>query len=95
LIGFVWLRIRRTSGRLWIRSWTFGLHKRWGISWLAEWLLVSQEELFSRSQSASYGCTSPWLPPDDRLVWTSLLNKLFLPRCICYARRLCIECTVR
>jgi len=27
--------------------WTFGLHKTWGISWLAEQLLASQEEVCS------------------------------------------------
>jgi len=38
-IGFIWLRIW-TSGRLLsIRYWTFGFHKRRGISWLSEWLL--------------------------------------------------------
>jgi hypothetical protein len=30
---------------LWTRQWTLGFHKRRGISWLAEWLLASQEGL--------------------------------------------------
>jgi len=28
-------------------QWTFGFHKRRGISWLVEWLLVSQERIYS------------------------------------------------
>jgi hypothetical protein len=31
------------GGLLWTRQWTFGFHKRRGISWLAKWLLASQE----------------------------------------------------
>jgi hypothetical protein len=33
------------GGRLWMRYWTFGLHKMREISWLAEKLLTSQEGL--------------------------------------------------
>jgi hypothetical protein len=43
--GFICFRIG-TSGRLlWRRQWTFGFHKRLRTSWLAEWLLASQEGL--------------------------------------------------
>jgi hypothetical protein len=41
LISF---RIRAGGGLLWMRKWTFGLHKMGGI-WLAEELLASQQEL--------------------------------------------------
>jgi len=36
--GFSWLRIESTGGLLWTWKWTFGLDKRWGISWPSEWL---------------------------------------------------------
>jgi len=36
-----------TGGLLWVRWWTSGFHKMWGISWLAEELLASQEGLCS------------------------------------------------
>jgi hypothetical protein len=36
-----------TCGLLWIRQWSFGFHKRRGISWPADWLLTSHEELSS------------------------------------------------
>jgi len=38
-----WLRIGTSVGLLWTRKWTFGFHKKRAISWLAEWLLASQE----------------------------------------------------
>lgn len=31
-----------TRGLLRIRQWTFGFHKKWGISWLAKEVLASQ-----------------------------------------------------
>jgi hypothetical protein len=40
-----------TGGLLWTRWWTLGFYKRRGLSWLAEWLLASQEGLFSISVS--------------------------------------------
>jgi hypothetical protein len=43
--GCIWLRIGTSDGLLWTRLWTFGFHKRWGISWLAEWMLASEEGL--------------------------------------------------
>jgi hypothetical protein len=43
----VWLRIGTGGGLLWMWQWTFGFHKMWGISWLAENRLVSEEELRS------------------------------------------------
>ena len=33
--GWSWLRIGTGGGHLWVRWWTFGFHKMWGISWLA------------------------------------------------------------
>ena len=36
---------REGGGLFWIHQWTFGFHKMWGMSWLAENLLVSQEGL--------------------------------------------------
>jgi hypothetical protein len=41
--GFIWPRIGSRGELLWTRWWTFAFHKRRGISWLAEWLLASQE----------------------------------------------------
>jgi hypothetical protein len=38
-VWFIWLKV----GLLWTQQWTFGIHKRRGISWLAEWPLASQE----------------------------------------------------
>ena len=40
--GLMWLRKGASVGLLWIRSWTFGLHKMLGIFWVAEELLASQ-----------------------------------------------------
>jgi len=41
-IGFIWLRKGTTGGLLRTQQWTFGFHKRRGISWLSEWLLACQ-----------------------------------------------------
>jgi hypothetical protein len=38
-IGCIWIRTGTSGGTLWTRNWTFGFRKRWGISWLAEWLI--------------------------------------------------------
>jgi hypothetical protein len=43
--GLFLLRTGTGGRRMW--SWTFGFHKLWGISWLAEDLWASQEELCS------------------------------------------------
>jgi hypothetical protein len=43
----LWLRMGTGVGLLWMRSWTFGFHRVWRISWLAEDLLASQEWLCS------------------------------------------------
>ena len=40
----MWLRIGTSGELLWMRWWTFGLRKMWGMSWLAEEL--SQEGLW-------------------------------------------------
>jgi hypothetical protein len=45
--GLSWLRIRTGGWLLWVRLWTFGFLKIWGISWLAEVLLASREGLRS------------------------------------------------
>jgi hypothetical protein len=41
--GFIWLKIRTSSGVLWTRQWTFGFCQRRGILWLNEWPSPSQE----------------------------------------------------
>ena len=41
--GWSWLSIGTDDGHLWIRWWTFGFYKVWGISWLAANQLASQE----------------------------------------------------
>jgi len=45
--GCIWLSIQIAGGLLWTRRWTYELHKRRGISWLAEWVLASQQGLCS------------------------------------------------
>ena len=45
--GLIWLRTA-TGGRLfWMQWWTFGFHKMWGMFWVAEDILASQEGLCS------------------------------------------------
>jgi hypothetical protein len=63
--GLIWLRMR-TSGRLlWTRQWTFVLHKRRGISWLAEEVLASHEMTLLHGQSdlvsLLFVCLFGWL----------------------------------
>jgi hypothetical protein len=36
--GCIWLKIGTSGGLLWTWEWTFGLHKKRGISGLGEWL---------------------------------------------------------
>jgi hypothetical protein len=45
--GLGWLRIETGSRQLWMRLWTFGFNKMWGISWIATNPLASQEGLYS------------------------------------------------
>jgi len=45
--GFIWFKIESRAKPLWTWQWNFGFHERWGISWPAEWLSVSQGELCS------------------------------------------------
>ena len=45
--GSMWFRIGTGGGHLWMRQWTFGFHTMWGISWLAENRLATQEGLCS------------------------------------------------
>jgi hypothetical protein len=45
--GLFWLRIGRNVQLFWMWWWSFGFHKMWGISLLAEDLLASQEGLWS------------------------------------------------
>jgi hypothetical protein len=56
------LALDRDSGRhLWMRQWTVGFHKLRGVSWLADGLLVSQEELCSiQGVSASLSSKEIW-----------------------------------
>jgi hypothetical protein len=42
-----WIRTGTSGGHMWLRQWTFGFHTIWGISWLAENPLASQEGLCS------------------------------------------------
>ena len=44
-IGSIRLRIGTGGGHLWMRWWSFGFRKMWGISWIAENRLASQEGL--------------------------------------------------
>jgi hypothetical protein len=37
----------KCAKKMWMRWWNFRFHKRWGISWLAENQVASQEELYS------------------------------------------------
>jgi hypothetical protein len=45
--GFIWLMTGTRDGFSWTHLWNVGFNKRRGISWLAEWLLASQEGLCS------------------------------------------------
>jgi hypothetical protein len=47
LTSLLWLRIGTEDGLLWMRLWTFEIHKIQGIFWLSEELLASQERLYS------------------------------------------------
>jgi len=56
--GSIWLKIGTGGGHFITRQWTSGFHEMWGISWLAENRLVSQErlctmELVSKSEKSS------------------------------------------
>jgi hypothetical protein len=45
--GFIWLMIGTNGRLLWTGKWSFGLHRMWGITGVAEELLASQEGLCS------------------------------------------------
>jgi len=47
--GVDWIHIAQDKDQWWVlvRWWTFGFHKRQGFSLPAEWLLASQERLYS------------------------------------------------
>jgi hypothetical protein len=51
--GLIWLRIGTGVGHLWMRYWTFGLHKMRGISWVGENRVASQEGLTEWSKWGS------------------------------------------
>jgi hypothetical protein len=65
-MGFIWLRMGKSGELSWTHQQTFEFHKIWGISWLAEQLLASQDGLFSmklvsESVSQSVGqCSILW-----------------------------------
>jgi hypothetical protein len=42
---FIWRRTVTSGEFLWTRKWSFGFHKKQAVTWLAEWLLSSQERL--------------------------------------------------
>jgi hypothetical protein len=44
---FICLKIGSSGALLWTQQWNFGFHKMRGISWLAEQLLASYEEVCS------------------------------------------------
>ena len=65
-------RIETDGGHVWLRYWTFGFHKIWGISWLSENLLASQEGLCAMEYGVSTTVAVPtrnlsnllsWVPP--------------------------------
>jgi len=45
----LWLKIRTSSERLWMREWTFGFHNMQEMSWLAPDMWASQEGICSMS----------------------------------------------
>jgi hypothetical protein len=71
-----------TNGRLLgTRNWSFGFHKRRGISWLAEWLLASPEELCSMDSVSVTFSYPPCLHLPKKTTftkWCELLGLGFL-----------------
>jgi hypothetical protein len=62
---FIWLRIGTGGGILWTRKWTFGFHKRRGISWSAERTSsFCFMELYSKLPHISVGCLYHPQPED-------------------------------
>jgi hypothetical protein len=79
--GLIWLKIGTGGGHLWMRLWTFGFHKMWGISWVAEELVASQEglcslELISRGPFASESNVASWRPMLYKLLLLMGLQQL-------------------
>jgi hypothetical protein len=52
--GFIWLKIGTSDGILLTREWIFEFHKMLGISFIAETLQASQEELISMEFVGGY-----------------------------------------
>jgi hypothetical protein len=73
--GFNWLRTGTSGGLMWTRQWTFGFHKRRGISWVAEWLLASQKVV--RTMEGDYRWVNIWITDingGSGLFWVSWRN---------------------
>ena len=66
LTGLIWLRTGIDGRCLWMWYWTFWFHKMWGILWLAEDMLASQEGLCSMGL-VSYGQTLDIPTPGNHL----------------------------
>jgi len=50
----IWLRTGAGGRFLWTWQWTFGVHEKWGVSWLVKWLLASQEGLYFMELVTNY-----------------------------------------
>ena len=54
-VRFIWLRVRKRGGFLWIRRWTFALRTPWRFTGVTEEILASEEAPYS-SKLNSYMC---------------------------------------
>jgi hypothetical protein len=80
--GSIWLRIRTGGGLLWMRLWTFRVHKMRRISWVADDVSASQEglcsmELVSKSLIPIY--VRGWVD-NNILVQPKVLSKRKIPK---------------
>jgi hypothetical protein len=69
---FFWFRIKSNGSTLWTWEWTFRYHMRQQISWLAKWLLSSQERLLHVSRTCIV-----WLGRYDWLYMSHWSQKIW------------------
>jgi len=76
-----------SGGQLWTCWWTFGFCKRWGIFWLAEWLLASQKGFRGvmwfviGTCNFTKGCSN--FPSIFSCMYRLFQTKMFPFQCIC------------
>jgi hypothetical protein len=88
--GVIWLRTEYNGELLWTQFWTFGFHKRRGISCLAERLLASQlRSLYSTLSFSIAFFLYQFFP----LISSFALVQLCCPPCSCTVG--CLPCKQR